>query len=109
MYDRRWRAGSRRDEAVHVRRQHATEKACSGAALVLVEINEAGRGIACDHFGAVESENSRAQKRRTRLIELVIGHVIGVGPHAEVRIVVEIIIRHHEVIKIICASGISGF
>ncbi len=72
-----------------------------------VEIDEAGRGIAREHLRPVEGEGARAQEERLRLVELVVRHVVRVGPDPELGIVVELVVRHHEVVQVVGAGGVG--
>src|SRR5207245_5507307 len=66
-----------------------------------VKVNKAGGGITDKHLCAIKCKDASLKKHCPCLVKLVISHVVGIRPHAEVRIVVELIIRHHKIVKII--------
>ena len=110
--ERRWCARGRQRQPIQAARQHAAnavgavdttrrEQHCR------VKVDKTCRRIADQHLGTVKRKHARLLKRRTGLVELVVGHVVAIGPQAELRIVVELVVRHLEVVQVVRASRVG--
>ena len=99
-----WRSGGRRRQAVEVRRDHipTTFRRIRNR----VEVDIANVRFTSQHLCAVERENAGTVIVAAR--KLLIRHIIAVRPDTEFRKVVEPVVRHYELPKVIFTGRIAG-
>src|SRR6476620_915785 len=96
------RAGGRQGGAIQISGKKGVDRATQWSNWA-----DKTRRLSKKHFGSIESKRLRTEIGRSRGIEDVHAHVIGIGPDTEVRII-EKVRAEMEPITIISASGIRG-
>src|SRR5437016_1465040 len=77
-------SAGRRRRSIHTAWQHPENRRVS---TVKIEIDIARCRVASQHFGPVERKNACAEITGAGAIELVVCHVIAIGPHAKLWII----------------------
>ncbi len=95
--------GRRQRHAVEIRRKLSRHVGVDHA---FVEVDVRRRRVADEHLRAIERERTPAGERVRVPEELVVRHVVGVGPDAEFRIVVGFVVGQDEVVDVIRARRI---